>query len=274
LPPASVVPSPEPPIGQIDPVPLDRLAVTEMLIMAGCVAASDEADELMEAAAGDPAVLENLVVRRSAGEPVAYLTGAITFCDLRLQVAPGVYIPRWQSEPLARRAATLLPPGGVAVDLCTGNGAIAAVMAAAAPGARVLATELDERAVRCARRNRVEVLAGFLDDPLPLELRRAVDVMTAIVPYVPTDGLRLLPRDVLAFEPRLALDGGPRGTDLLQQVAWRSTGWLKAGGWLLMELGGDQSEAIGQLLDELGFAGIEVMDDEDGDLRAISAQLK
>lgn len=253
---------------------LDRLAVTEMLITAGCVAASEEADELMEAAAGDPAVLEDLVARRSGGEPIAYLMGAITFCDLRLEVAPGVYIPRWQTEPLARRAATLLPSGGVAVDLCTGNGAIAAVLAAAVPSARVLATELDDDAVRCARRNRVEVFAGFLDDPLPSELRRAVDVMTAVVPYVPTDGLRLLPRDVVAFEPRLALDGGPRGTDLLEQVARRSIGWLKPGGWLLMELGGDQSEAIGQLLCELGFAGIEIMNDEDGDQRAICAELK
>ena len=72
----------------------------------------------------------------------------------------------------------------------------------------------------CAARERngVEVLQGYLDDPLPRELERRVDVITAVVPYVPTDSLRLLPRDVQAFEPRLALDGGPDGTDLLAEV--------------------------------------------------------
>jgi release factor glutamine methyltransferase len=244
-----------------------------MLTRAGCIAASEEADELIGAAAGDSLKLNDLVARRSRGEPIAYLTGEVTFCDLELVVEPGVYVPRWQTEPLARRAAALLPAAGVAVDLCTGIGAIAAVLAAAVPGARVLATEIDDRSVRCARRNGVEVLSGYLDDPLPAEFQGRVDVMTAVVPYVPTDALRLLPRDVLAFEPRLALDGGADGTDYLQEVARRSRSWLKPGGWLLMELGGDEAQPIGGLLRQLGFEGIEVMDDEDGDPRAICARL-
>ena len=101
---------------------------------------------------------------------------------------------------------------GVAVDLCTGAGPIAAVLGAAVPTARVLATELDPEAVRCARRNGVDVLEGFLDDPLPVEFERRVDVMTAVVLYVPTGSLRLLPRaDVQAFEPWRVLEtGGPK----------------------------------------------------------------
>jgi release factor glutamine methyltransferase len=83
----------------------------------------------------------------------------------------------------------------------------------------------------------------------------------------------LLPRDVQAFEPRLALDGGIDGTDLLVEVARRSAGWLRPGGWLLLELGGDQAEPIGQLLRELGFEGVDVMADEDGGPRAICAHL-
>jgi release factor glutamine methyltransferase len=244
-----------------------------MLTEAGCIAASDEADELIRAAAGDPDVLDDLVSRRINGEPIAWLTGAVTFCGIRLFVAPGVYVPRWQTEPLARRAATLLPPAGVAADLCTGVGAIAAVLATAVPTAKVVATELDENSVRCARRNGVEVFGGFLDDPLPRELEHRVDVMTAVVPYVPTDSLRLLPRDVQTFEPRLALDGGVDGTDLLVEVAIRSAGWLRPGGWLLLELGGDQAEPIGRLLRELGFEGIDVIADEDGGPRAICAHL-
>ncbi len=252
---------------------LDHGLVTQMLAEAGCVAAREEADELIGAAAGDPDVLDDLVSRRTGGEPIAWLTGGVTFCGVELFVAPGVYVPRWQTEPLARRAAALLPAGGVAVDLCTGAGAIAAVLAAGVPTARVVATELDDAAVRCARRNGVEVFEGWLDDPLPRELERRVDILTAVAPYVPTDSLRLLPRDAQAFEPRLALDGGADGTDVLAEIARRSIRWLRPGGWLLLELGGDQAEPVGQLLAGLGFMGLVVMADEDGDPRAICAQL-
>jgi release factor glutamine methyltransferase len=254
-------------------VRLDRASVTQMLAEAGCIAAREEADELIRAAAGDPDVLDDLVSRRRNGEPIAWLTGAVTFCGLRLFVEPGVYVPRSQTEPLARRAVTVLPSTGVAVDLCTGAGAIAAAMAAAAPTAQVLATELDHTAARCARRNGVEVFEGFLDDPLPRAFEHRVDVLTAVVPYVPTDSLRLLPRDVRAFEPRLALDGGVDGFDLLAEVVRRSTRWLRPGGRLLLELGGDQAEPTGRLLHELGFEGVDVMADEDGDPRAICAHL-
>ena len=143
---------------------MNRASVTQLLTEAGCIAAREEADQLIRAAAGDQEVLCGLVSRRTNGEPVAWLTGAVTFCGVELLVAPGVYVPRWQTEPLARRAAALLPTGGVAADLCTGAGAIAAVLAAAVPTARVVATELDSAAVQCARRNGIEVFEGCLDD--------------------------------------------------------------------------------------------------------------
>jgi release factor glutamine methyltransferase len=244
-----------------------------MLVQAGCVAASDESDELIQAAAGDLDVLADLVTRRTNGEPIAWLTGAVTFCGIKLVVTPGVYVPRWQTEPLARRAALLLSPAGVGADLCTGAGAVAAVMARAVPTAQVIATEVDHASVLCARANGLDVFEGFLDDPLPREFAHRVEVMTAVVPYVPTDSLRLLPRDVQAFEPRLALDGGIDGTELLAEVARRSTSWLRPGGSLLMELGGDQAGPIGRLLREVGFDAVEVMADEDGDARAICARL-
>jgi release factor glutamine methyltransferase len=254
-------------------IQLDQVSVTRTLDESGSIAAREEAAELIHAAAGDPDVLDDLVSRRTNGEPIAWLTGAVTFCGRRLFVAPGVYVPRRHTQPLARRAAKLLPSAGVAADLCTGVGAIAAALAASVLTARVLATELDTNAARCARRNGVEVFEGYLDDPLPREFKHRVDVLTAVVPYVPTGSLRLLARDVQAFEPLLALDGGVDGTDLLVEVARRSTGWLSPGGWLLLELGGDQAEPIGQLLGNLGFDGTEVMADEDGDPRAICARL-
>lgn len=252
---------------------LDVLAVARVLSEAGCVAAFEEAEELVEAAAGDARSLDVLLDRRTKGEPLAWLTGKVNFCGITLFVDQGVYVPRWQTEPMAMRAASLVPPGGVAVDLCTGAGAIAAKVSRAQPTARVLATELEEKAVRCARRNGVEVLEGFLDDPLPRELEHRVDVMTAVVPYVPTESMHLLPRDVQTFEPRLALDGGPGGTTFLLEVARRSEVWLRPGGWLLLELGGDQVGTVGDLLSGIGCDELETMSDEEGDPRAVCARL-
>jgi release factor glutamine methyltransferase len=246
--------------------------VTQALADAGCIAPAEEARELVAAAHGDPDVLADLVARRTRGEPIAWLTGTVTFCGLTLAIVPGVYVPRARTEPLARRAATHLQPGGVAVDLCTGSGAIAAVLASAVPTARVLATELDPTAAGCARRNGVEVHEGNLDDALPPELEHRVDVMTAVVPYVPTDALGLLPRDVLAFEPLLALDGGVDGTELLVEVVRRAPRWLRPGGWLLVEVGGDQADAVERRLVARGFADADVMVDEDGDPRAVAAR--
>jgi release factor glutamine methyltransferase len=248
----------------------DRHAVVRILGQAGCIAPEAEADELIAAAAGDAEILSSFVARRTTGEPVAWITGMTTFCGVGLSILPGVYVPRPQTELLARRAAELLPPGGIAVDLCTGSGAVAAVLTASDRAARVVATDIDPIAVRCARLNGIEVFEGHLDEPLPHELEGCVDVVTAVAPYVPTDAIGLLPRDVQTFEPGRALDGGHDGTELLDQIAARSRRWLRPGGWLLMELGGrDQAENITRSLRAFGIDETEVLVDADGDVRGI-----
>ena len=250
-----------------------RGATTARLAAAGCVAPDREADALVEAAGGDADRLELLVQRRELGEPLPWLTGHAEFCGLRIALVPGVYVPREQSEPLARRAAELLPPDGVGVDLCTGSGALAAVMAAAWPGARVLGTDLSAEAVACARANGVDAFEGRLDEPLAVELLGRVDVLCAVVPYVPTEAIAFLPRDVQAFEPALALDGGPEGLDLLADAARAGARWLRRGGWLGLELGGEQAVALDGLLAQLGFTDVETILDDDGDPRAVWARL-
>ena len=245
--------------------------VARRLADAGCVAAAAEAAELI-ANARDAEELEAFVRRRVTGEPPAWIIGGVEFCGLRVRVDPCVYVPRWQSETLARRAAALLPADGVAVDLCTGAGAIACVLQAAAPAARVVATDVDPVAVGCARGNGVDALLGDLDGPLPAALLGTVDLVVAVVPYVPTDALAFLPCDVTAFEPRRALDGGPGGLELLVAVVTRSTRWLRPGGWLLLEVGGDQAPAVGERMDEAGFVDIAVHRDGDGDVRAIEGR--
>jgi release factor glutamine methyltransferase len=236
---------------------------------AGCIAAEEEAGELLEAAPNDE-TLEVWIRRRERGEPLAWITGTARFGDHSLHVDPGVYVPRLQSEELARRAAAILADGGTAAaDLCTGAGAVAVHLMARAPAATVVGVDLDPRAAACARRNGVRAIVGDLDGPLRANV---FDVVTAIAPYVPTDELRLLPADVRRYEPTLALDGGADGLDVIRRVVAAGARLLRGGGWLLVEIGGDQDRALTPTLGANGFTSIEPWFDEDGDLRGIAAQ--
>ncbi|MEJ7893256.1 MAG: methyltransferase [Solirubrobacteraceae bacterium] len=243
-----------------------RAALVARLASAGFVAAEEEADELL-ACGGD---LEPLVARRLTGEPLAWITGSVRFCGLDLEVHPGVYVPRRQSEALARRAAARLPTKGTAIDVCTGCGAIAAVLRTAHPAARVVATDADPRAVACAIVNGVDARLGDLLAPLAPD---EADVVVGVVPYVPTAELGLLQRDTLAFESPRAYDGGEDGLWLLRQVVANSPRFLCPGGALLLELGGDQAAALVDYLAECGFGAVEVLADEDGDVRGVEATL-
>jgi release factor glutamine methyltransferase len=257
--------------------------VTRELAAAGCVSAAAEARWLVEEAA-DPQALRAMVARRVAGEPLQYVIGWAPFGRFRLRVGPGVFVPRPETEGLADRAAARLRAAGrggsatapVAVDLCTGSGAIACFLAAEVPGARVLATELDPAALAWARPNTdrygVELLAGDLDAPLPGELAGRVDVLCANVPYVPSGAIPTLPRDVRDHEPRLALDGGPDGLDVLRRVAAGADRWLAPGGFLLCEIGEDQGEAAAALLAEAGLAEIAVLPDMAGGDRVVEGR--
>ena len=146
-------------------------------------------------------------------------------------------MPRRRTEFLVRQAAALARRGDVIVDLCCGAGAIGAALAAAVEGAEVHAADIDPAAVRCARQNLPadRVYQGDLYAPLPAGLRGRVAILAANVPYVPAGGNRLLPPEARAHEPRVALDGGPDGLDVLRRVAAGAAGWLAPGGHLLSE---------------------------------------
>lgn len=252
--------------------PRDLRAVTRRLERAGCVAASDEAAELL-AAAADGAELDRLVARREQGEPLPWITGTTRFAGTTLRVDPGVYVPRAQTEELARRAAARLPAGGRALDLCTGTGAVAAHLQATVPDAMVVGIDLDERAARCARRNRVRAVVGDLAAPVADPGGDATfDVVTAVAPYVPTGELRLLAPDVQRWEPRVALDGGTDGLDLVRAVVVAAAQLLRTGGWVLVEVGGAQLATLAPTLAGLGFVDVTPWHDGDGDLRGIAAR--
>ena len=182
-------------------------------------------------------------------------------------VTPGVYVPRPQTESLAELARERVPAGGLAVDLCTGTGAVALITGA------VAATDIDPRAVACARFNGVNALEGDLYEPLPGQLRGRLDVITANAPYVPTAAIDLLPRDVREHEPLVALDGGTDGLAVVRRIITDAPAWLRRGGWLLFEMGGPQLEAAAEALEAAGFDDFAAWLDVDGDARFIEARL-
>ncbi len=132
-----------------------------------------------------------------------------------------------------------------------------------------MATEIDPVAVACARNNGIEIFPGDLGASLPNSLRGRVDVVTAVVPYVPTSELAFLPRDVLRYEHLNALDGGADGTHLLVRACRESALLLHPGGSLLLELGGAQDRLLEPELLALGFDDLVRHLDEDGDLRCL-----
>ncbi|MEA2447712.1 MAG: release factor glutamine methyltransferase, partial [Actinomycetota bacterium] len=113
----------------------ERARLIEALADGGFFAPEAEADALLVASGEGAGPIWELVARRLSGEPLAWIIGWANFCDIRVRVDPGVFVPRPHTEAMARRAVTLLPTLGVAVDLCTGSGAIAVVMKAARPQA-------------------------------------------------------------------------------------------------------------------------------------------
>jgi release factor glutamine methyltransferase len=243
------------------------------LAEAGFIAPREEARELLARADGDLELLAALLARRLTGEPLAWITGSTAFCGIAIRVDPGVYVPRPHTEDIASRAVGRLPRDGVAIDLCTGSGAVARALMAVRPAARVVASDLEPRAVECARANGVEAYLGDLFDPLPAGLAGMVDVVVGVVPYVPNTELGLLQRDTLTFESALAYDGGPDGCDILQRALAGAREWLRPGGAVLLELGGDQAQALAGDLARLGYLDVATLADDLGDVRGIEATL-
>ncbi|WP_024285209.1 putative protein N(5)-glutamine methyltransferase [Cellulomonas sp. KRMCY2] len=253
--------------------------VVARLRAAGCVFAEDEADLLL-AAAGTPAELATMVVRRVAGEPLEQVLGWAEFCGLRVAVDPGVFVPRRRTELMAHEAIALLRgavgPVPVVVDLCCGSGAVGAAVAAAVGRIELYATDIDPAAVRCARRNLAAagavVVEGDLDDPLPAALRGRVDVLVANVPYVPTGAIATLPPEARLHEPRVALDGGPDGLDVLRRVATLAPGWLAPGGHLLVETSERQASLAVEAFARSGLVPRVVRSDELGALVVVGTR--
>ncbi len=234
--------------------------VVARLRAAGCVFAEDEARLLAQA----PGDLDALVARRVAGEPLEALLGWAEFRGLRIVVEPGVFVPRRRTAFLVEQALAFARPGGVAVDLCCGTGAVGAALAAAVPGLVVHAADVEPAAVACARRNLPpdRVHAGDLYAALPAELRGRVGVLAVNAPYVPTAAIATMPPEARDHEPRVALDGGPDGLDVHRRVAAGAPDWLAPGGALVVETSERQAAGTAAAIGAAGLAAHVARDDD------------
>jgi release factor glutamine methyltransferase len=197
-----------------------------------------------------------LIKRRVDGWPVAYLVGRREFYLLPFEVSPAVLIPRPETETLVLEALRLLKPlaAPAVLDLGTGSGCIAVSVAHQKRDARVTATDVSPDALDVARRNaeahgvagRVAFAQGDLFAAVPAG--SLFDVVVSNPPYVTPAELAGLSPDVREHEPRLALDGGPDGLAFYRRIAAGVGPLLKPGGWLAVEIGATQEDAVRTLL--------------------------
>ncbi len=232
----------------------------------------------------EEAVLErfrNLVRRRALGEPVAYLVGYKEFFSLSFQVSKAVLIPRPDSETLVDQALSVIKaqnqPDLRVLDLGTGSGCLAIVLAKLVPTLEVTAIDLMQPAIDLARinaqkhkvENRIQFLVGDLF--CPLEPGDTFDLIVSNPPYIPTSEIAHLDATVRDFEPKTALDGGEDGLVFYKRILADAKNRLNPNGTLLLEVGFDQAESVLPLARERGFQKVIAVPDRNRIPRIIVA---
>ena len=195
-------------------------------------------------------VYDALVERRRAREPMQYILGETQFMGLAFHVEPGVLIPRQDTEILCEAALCRLREGARVLDIGTGSGALAVSLKALCPGCDVTAVDVSDAALAIARENarRNGVQVRFLkSDCFGALSGERFDMIVSNPPYISREEMQQLMPEVRQ-EPELALFGGEDGLDFYRRIAKEAPAHLKAGGWLLFEIGWKQREAVQALL--------------------------
>lgn len=221
--------------------------------------------------------VRQLVERRRRREPVAYILGEREFYGRPFEVNPHVLIPRPDTELLVEQALRALDagPDGAVLDLCTGSGAVAVVVAAERPEQHVVATDISEQALEVARRNaerngvaeRVAFHSGDLFEALPDSEPFAC--ITANPPYVREDERAELQPEVRDHEPELALFAADEGLGVIRRILQGAAERLVDGGSLLMEVGYQQAAQVAELFEQAGFRDVERVPDLSGIERVV-----
>ncbi|MDO6682234.1 peptide chain release factor N(5)-glutamine methyltransferase [Oceanobacter sp. 5_MG-2023] len=220
-------------------------------------------------AAAARAQLEPLLVRRCEGEPIAHILGQRAFWSLDLEVNASTLIPRPDTETLVEWALELpLLATARVLDLGTGTGAIALALASEQPSWQVSGVDVCLPAVELAQRNarRNQIKATFLHSHWFDALRGQFDLIVSNPPYIDSDDPHLVQGDV-AFEPRSALVAEQQGMADLKYIISQAPAFLNADGWLLLEHGYQQAEAVAACLAQQGFVDIDTRHDLGGQPR-------
>jgi release factor glutamine methyltransferase len=296
--PGAVLPAPESLVGTRPSLQVALQVGTRTLQAAGVERARVEAEWLLAATLGvsrtalavqgrqalEPPAAERYAAalrRRMGREPLQHILGTQAFRHLTLTVGPQAMVPRPETEVLAGWALALLPPPSArptVVDVGTGSGCIACALAAERPDAVVVGIEISPAAAALARANvtalglssRVRVEVGDLLAGLPA---RSVDLIVSNPPYLPSGLIDTLAPEVSRHDPRVALDGGGDGLDLIRRLVQEAPGHLVSGGVLVLETAGDeQVRSVAELLRAQGFARIEACADLAGVERFVAGR--
>ncbi|HEX6277153.1 MAG TPA: peptide chain release factor N(5)-glutamine methyltransferase [Polyangiaceae bacterium] len=220
-----------------------------------------------------------LIQRRRTGEPIAYILGRREFYGMSFAVDRRALVPRPDTEILVEVALERTRPRsmyGRALDLCTGTGCVAVAFARARPTWRVTASDVSRDALGLAWENArrhgvafsLRVAEGDLFAPFGGE---RFELVTANPPYIPSAELAELAPDIREFEPRLALDGGADGLDVVRAIVAGAVRHLEPGGVLALEVGHDQAARVVALLESAGYGDVRVQRDYGGHERVVSA---
>ena len=206
---------------------------------------------------------EIAVQKRAEHIPLQYIIGEQEFMGLRFKVNSNVLIPRQDTETLVEQVLKIVKPGMKVLDLCTGSGCVLISVLKNAPELTGMGSDISKTALLVAKENAKlhEVDAEWVRSDLFDNITETFDVIMANPPYIPTgENLSLMP-EVRDFEPENALDGGADGLDFYRKIAGQVKDYLNPGGYVYMEIGYDQGEAVSELMRNAGFTEVEVIKD-------------
>lgn len=218
------------------------------------------------------APLRDFIRKRGTGIPLQHLLGTVEFCGRTFKSDHRALIPRPETEQLVERALTYPHPNAI-LDVATGSGVIPLTLALERAEATVTATDISPEALALAREN--ALLLGvdriiFLEADLLPDGAGTFDLITANLPYIPSDEIPSFSREV-RNDPLIALDGGGDGLDLVRRLAALALRHLSPGGHLLLEIGIGQSEEVIAFLDGHNYRDITALTDYQGIPRFIEA---